>query len=269
MKKMKMYLSLSLLILLAVCCMASAASAEKKVSLHDDLPFVNGMTTISWDVNEASTTRYVVNYKVINNGTAVQSTMKAGRTYDNSVETAGIIPGKCYEITVSDIMGNVLDQKAYRMDDAETYTDGNLKNTSIKVYVKPSMMEYGKEPKQVSGLKVKDITKGLDELLKLSGTGTFYGVKYQMSLPRATKERSVFITLAFESPDGYLYVDKTTYVTVEKSSSNSWQNLSWKIAGENFFLNLYQENQSIPAGKYSTHLYWDGKWVNTSHFTVK
>ena len=152
MKKMKMYLGLSLLILLAVCSMASAAAAEKKVSLHDDLPFVNGMTTISWDVNEASTTRYVVTYKVINNGTAAQSALEAGRTYDNSVETAGIIPGKCYEITVSDIMGNVLDQKAYRMDDAETYTDGNLKNTSIKVYVKPSMMEYGKNPKQVSGL---------------------------------------------------------------------------------------------------------------------
>lgn len=253
--------ALAVLVLLA-CCMAAAASAEKAVTLDDFLPYEKGKTTIRWEVHESSTTRYVVTYKVIDNGTAVQSTLEAGRTFSNSVETAGIIPGKCYEIAVKDTLGNVLDQKAYRMDEAETFEDGKLKNTSIKIYVKPSMMESGKDPKNINTLKASEISQGFGL------TGNYYGVRYTMAMPQTVKERTVFVTLAFESPDGYVYVDKATEITFEKLNKGK-ETVYWKIAGTNFFTNLLQENGTAPSGKYLVHLYWDGKWINTSNFTVK
>ena len=256
---------LLILVLLAICYAAATAAAEataKRVSLHDYLPYEKGRTTIGWDINDSGSSRYVVTYKMIDNGTAKQSELEAGRTYGNSIETTGIIPGKCYEITVKDADGNILDQKAYRMDEAETFEDGKLKNTSVKIYVKPSMMESGKDPKQISGLKAADIEKSLSEV------GKYYGVRYQMSMPQLKEERTFFVTMALESPDGYVYADKATDITFSKVSKGK-ESIYWKIAGVEFFLKLYMTNGSIPSGKYTAHLFWDGKWVNSSTFVVK
>ena len=265
MKGRKIHPGLLILVLLAVFCTAASAAAEgttKKVSLYDYLPYEKGKTTIGWDINDSESSRYVVTYKVIDNGTAKQSELEAGRTYGNSIETTGIIPGKCYEITVKDANGDILDQKAYRMDEAETFEDGKLKNTSVKIYIKPSMMESGKDPKQISGLKAADMEKGFTE------GGKYYGVRYQMSMPQLREERTFFVTLALESPDGYVYVDKATNITFSKVR-NGKESIYWKIAGVEFFLKMYLMNGSIPGGKYTAHLFWDGKMVNTSTFWVK
>lgn len=251
MKKRILYYSLAALMLLVICCATAAAAGEKKVSLQDYLPYENGRTTISWDVNETTNARYVVTYKVIENGTAKQSELTAGKTYTHSVDTTGIIPGKCYEISVKDMEGNVLDQKAYRMDEAEAYEKNNL----VKINIRPSQIEKGKDPKKIGVLKAEDMNKGFSD-----GT-IYYGVRYQMSMARM-KGEGLFVTLAFESPDGYLYVDKARDIIFDKE-------MTWEDAGKEFFWQMYRENHNIPGGKYTTYLFWNGKFVNTSSFYVK
>ena len=249
------------LMILALLCLTAAAHAENEVSLHDYLPYKGGKTTIAWDIKDEGKTQYLVTYKVIDNGTAEQSVLEAGKTFGNSVETPGIIPGKCYEISVKDLMGNILDQKAYRMDEAETFQDGNLKNTSIKIYIKPSRMESGKDPKQISTLKAADMEKGF------SNKSVYYGLWYKMAMPQKIKARNVYVTLAFESPDGYVYVDKVTNLEVEKNKGR--EEFYWKIAGADFFWQMYRQNGRIPTGKYAVYLFWNGQLVNTSTFTIK
>ena len=232
------------------------------VELGSSLQFSGGKTTITWEAVGMEPGSYRVYVKPIRNGTADQKQIKVGETSSHSVQTTECLPGKSYEVTLTDGSNNILDQKEYRMDDPETFQDGKLKNTSIKITIKPRRMAAGGEPKDYNkSLKASEIRAGLYE------GSYYYGMKYQMRMPQLVKQRSFFVTLAFEAPDGYLYVEQATDITFERVN-NGYQTLWWNLAGAKFFLQLYQDTGDIQSGKYTVYLYWDGMWVNTSHFTV-
>ena len=89
-----------------------------------------------------------------------------------------------------------------------------------------------------------------------------------MRMPTLAKPRTFFVTVAFESPDGFIWVDKAEEITFDQVTGG-YQTIWWNIAGPNFFEKLYETTGNIPEGKYTTYLYWDGMWVNTSTFNVQ
>ncbi len=251
-------------LVLGLCCVS--ASAETSATLSPSIRYDTGVTTISWDVSGTDASTYRVFLQVINNGPAEQSLWNLGETSTHSMRTTECIPGKSYRVTLTDGSYSILDSRDYTLSEAPIFEDGKLKNTSVKISIEPRRMKSGgnaqKDAKKVNSLKASEI------MAALSDGSAYYGIRYQMRMPQLAKGRSFFVTLAFESPDGYLYVEQATDVSFDRVS-NGYQTLWWNIAGASFFDRLNHTAGEIPAGTYTVYLFWDGMWVNTSTFRVQ
>ena len=118
-----------------------------------------------------------------------------------------------------------------------------------------------KSTKKVKNLKVKDIEDGL------SDDSMAYGLKYTMKMPQLKKAREFFVTIAFESPEGFLSTVIADDLTFDRVN-HGYQTIWFYMIGDAFFSNLYKTTGKIEKGKYKIHLFWDGMWVNTSTFKV-
>ena len=149
--------------------------------------------------------------------------------------------------------------------DAEyRFEDGKLKASSVKITLKPAKMKIGgtmkKDLKEIKEFKASEI---IDAIKKGE---TYYGLKYIMKMPQLKKSRKFYVTLAYESPDGYLMVDKADSLTFDRVN-NGYQTLT-VFTGEAFFGYLYKLIEDIPKGTYKVHLFWDGMKVQTKTFKV-
>lgn len=264
-RRLKLYLFLGAVVLI-LGLLGLCAAAEASATLKNYLDYDGGTATISWDVSGGDSSSYIVLLEVINNGYAKQTRWNLGETKNHSLRTTECIPGKSYRVTLLDNVYSILDTKEYTLSDAAVFQDGKLKNTSVKVSIEPRKMKAGgnasKDAKKVKALKAAEIKAAIEN------ESEYYGIKFQMKMPQLAKPRSFFVTLAFESPDGYLYVEQATDVSFERVN-NGYQTLWWNLAGVNFFRYLHKETGDIPTGTYTTYLYWDGMWVNTSTFKVQ
>ena len=248
-----------------IVCIPAAASGETKVTLNKKVKYNAGKTTISWKVEGEEENSYLVTIQAVDNGTSPQTRFRLDTTTKHSVEVLDFIPGKKYEVIVRGQFFNILDMRTYTMPEAEEFVDGKLKASSVKISVEPVKMKTGgnpkKDTKKIKSLKASEIIEGYK-----SGK-TDYGVKYTMKMPQLAKTRKYFVTIAFESPDGYLYVDKAGEVTFDRVS-NGYQTVWLYITGNNFFYYLYKQIEDIPKGTYKIHLFWNGMKVQTQKFKV-
>ncbi len=258
-KRLAVLITLAVMIL---ACTASVAAADTRVSLHNDLTYDAGRLRIAWDVTGDEAGPYTVTVKVFNNGTASQILTEVGTTSGHFIETVDCIPGKSYEITVLDSKGNLLNRKKYKMEDPVTFEDGKLKDTSVKITITPRKTADGKNYTKIKSFKADEIMSAF------LGGSDYYGMKYEMDMPQLIKARSFFVTLAFEAPNGFLYVEQATDVTFDRVA-NGKQTLWWNMAGADFFYRLFINTFEIPTGEYKVYLFWDGQLVNLSTFKVE
>ena len=254
---MKKLFSVILVILLA-CGVASAALAG--ASLRKPV-YDAGRTTISWDVTGDDPGTFQVTVQAVDNGSAIQAIRDAGTTRSHSITTTECIPGKSYQFTLKDGKGSELDRQVFKMGDAAVFQNGKLKNTSVKISMEMRQTADGKKFKKIKSLNGQDIYNGF------LSKGPYYGIKYTMKMPQLAKQRSFFVTLAFEAPNGYLYVEQATDVTFDRVNKG-YQTLWWNLAGYEFFRDMLLNTFEIPAGEYKIYLFWDGMWMNTSSFRV-
>lgn len=254
---MKRLISVITVFLLA-CSIVCGASADAKLSRPS---FDTGRTTIRWDVTGTDPGSFQMTVQPVDNGGAKQAVRDAGTTNSHSIVTTECIPGKSYEITLKDGAGMVLDRQTFTMDEAATFEDGKLKHNSVKITMEFRKTTDGKKFQKVKKLNAQEIYSGFLE------QGPYYGIKYTMRMPQLAKERSFFVTLAFEAPNGYLFVEQATDVTFERVN-RGYQTLWWNLAGHRFFQDMLVNTFEIPSGEYKIHLFWDGMWVNTSTFSM-
>ena len=234
---------------------------ETAYKLANSLTYNKGITTVSWTYEGTEKAKYVVG-QVIDNGSAEQSIWIADDVSSTRATTGECIPGKRYHIEILDSMYSVLAEKDYDMPAPVKFEDGKLKDVSVKVKMELRSAPYGtwdyKKVNKFSAAKIQE---------DLKAETTWYGVKYQMQMPQLAKPRTFFVTLAFESPDGFLYVENCDDVTFDRVDGG-YQTIWWNLIGGNFFRALYRMNEKIPSGKYKAILFWDGMLVNESSFTV-
>lgn len=242
------------------------AAPAADATLKDSVSYDTGVTTISWDDAGSGASSYRVYLQVINNGTAENTQWFIGDTTDHFLQTTECLPGKSYSVVLTDQDRYILDKREYTLADVPVFQDGKLTNASVKVSMEFRKMAMGgtpaKDTKKLKALKASEIKSGLE------GQSTVHGVRYTMKMPQLAKPRSFFVTLAFESPDGYLYVEDAEDITFDRVA-NGYQTIYWYITGTGFFSDLYRSHGDIPTGTYTVYLYWDGMWVNTSTFNVQ
>ena len=252
----------AVLVTLVLLCSAASALADS-VTLADTIDYRDGYTTISWSGDAASS--YEVLVEAINNGPAVQTRFSGGTTSRNSIQVTNMIPGKSYTVYVCDSLGTILGQRDYTMPEPTVFVDGKLKNTSIKISLEPRRLKVGdpaKKAQKLSQFKASEIQKGTEE------SAYYYGVKYSMKMPQLGHERTFLLTLAFESPNGYLMVVSAESMTYEYVA-RGYQTIWYYILGTNYFPNMLRTTGGIESGKYKTYMFLDGMLVNENKFVVK
>jgi len=200
--------------------------------------------------------------QVIDHSSSEQALLNLGETKSHSIQTTNLAPGISYYIIIADDSFNILGSGTCTVPDVPTFEDGKLKDTSIKISVSNRQLN-------LSTRKYKDIKKlsGSEIAASFAANEYYYGVQYTMRMPQLAKPRAYFGTLVFESPDGFIWVDKAMDMTFDRVS-NGYQTLWWEIAGVEFFYQLNEAVGSIPAGTYTIRLYLDGMFVNTITFDV-
>ena len=251
----------SLAALILCVCLLPAASAETTVTLNDKVVYDCGHTTISWTVSGDEADIYYVFIIPIADGSAEQCIVRVAETHGHSCQTIEFLPGRSYWVAVTNGSYYILDEKEYTLPEAEPFADGKLTSSTIRITMEPRKALSNGNIREINSLKASDIIAGAQD------ESAYYGVRYQMRMPQLIKPRTFFVTLAFEAPNGYLYVERATDITFDQVV-DGYQTLWWNIAGADFFLNLYNDNGDVPAGTYTVYMYWDGMWVNTSTFNV-
>ena len=255
-----------ILALAAVFCFAAAASAAGTVTISDRVSYSTGITRFSWDVSGADADTYKVYAEVVGNGNSKQLLMYLGETSNHTFQTKHCVPGLTYQLTIRDGSNNILDQRNVTVPSADIFEDGKLKNTSIKITIEPRMLKAGdminKDTKKVKNLKAADIMAGIDD------NSASYGVKYTMKMPQLVKGRSFFVTIVFESPEGFVYVWYADDMEFERVN-RGYQTIWFYMAGSDFFSELYRVTGEVPIGKYNIYAFWDGMWVNKIDFNVR
>ena len=250
------------LILLLSAVLPVTAFAETKVTLAKKAKTKDGLTTITWSVSGTEPASYWVWAKCVSGD--AQSRFLLGTTVSHKISTGMLMPGKKYEITVSNITGTVSATKKYTIPKAEEFKDEKLKSTSIKVTMAPVKNSWGKytSPKSAGSLKAKTIKKGLKNKSEI------YSVKYQFKMPRLSKARDFLVSIFIEAPNGFLKCVFSRDVEFNRVN-NGYQTLWLEMLDGDFFEDLYEATKEIPEGKYKVTMYWDGMLVNSSSFSVK
>ena len=262
MKRMLGMVALMMVLILTVGCLsAGSAKAATTYTLGNQLSYDTGMTTISW-TRSGDSEQVKVYVRAIDNGSSDQTLWLVGTTANTFVTTDVCLPGYRYRVLLCDLDDYVLEEKDYDMPAPVTFSDGNLKNTSVKVQLETRSAPYGTRTynteKKLSAAKIER---------DMNDYTTWYGVKFLMQMPRLAKPRTFFVTLAFESPEGYIYVETAQDITFDRVNGG-YQTIWWELIGTGFFRDMLGKTGHIPAGRYKTILYWDGMLVNESTFAV-
>jgi len=267
MKNRTLFRLVSALLALVLLCAASAALADTVVTLDDDVDYDAGYTRISWKVEGDDLSKYKVYVEATDNGPSPQTKFLGGTAKNSKhyVKVTNMIPGKSYTVYVTDNDGNILAKRDYDMPEPEIFEDGKLKDTSIKISLEPRRLKKGdqaKNAKKIDGFSAKEITKAVEK------DNYLYGVKYSMKMPQLGHERTFLLTLAFESPNGYLMVVSAENMTYEYVA-RGYQTIWYYILGTNYFPAMLKTTGTIETGKYKTYMFLDGMLVNENKFTVK
>ena len=135
-------------------------------------------------------------------------------------------------------------------------SDTQVREAPLEHKAKLTVKLYGSE----TGRKfsAESVMQGIKE-------GYLPGLEYTTSfpeLPDLRTDKEYIVQILMKAPNGYAQTvlrDKVQY----KPDSD----LSFGIRGD-FFKNLYESNETIPAGTYSLEVYFDGIWVWKDTYTL-
>ncbi len=237
----------------------TATPAPKRVfELNSNIVSDKGHVTVTWTDSE-NRKPYTVCYRYEDSSVS-QPLYSIGKNVTAQSYTLDcLIPGKTYTITIIDA-DNQRASRSYTLPKPDEFEDGKLKASSIKVGIEgryKGVSDKYSQAKRVSVLKASDI---------VSNRGTYdYGFRYNISYPQLAHSRQYLTQIAVYAPNGYMESE----LVQEHEYGSQYAGYHWYILGTQTFDAVYKNTGTIPAGKWTVELYWDGMFVNRSTFTVK
>ena len=259
---MKKFLILTALLALLL---PFSAQAGTTVTLDSTVTTDGGQSVIRWTPGSSIPEGgYRVYISAQNPGGTAELFQFAGTTEGSSLSTGLLAPNRTYNVYVLNAGNQILGSAFYTMEDVPVFEDGRLKNTSVKITKELRRLDHSTD----TYTKLNSFSAEEMESSQTEGSEIYYCLKYQMRMPQLGKARSFYVQLVFESPNGYAFTEEATDLTFDRVR-DGYQSLWWDAAGANFFRNLYTQTGSIPSGRYTMTLYWDGCYVNTTTFDVR
>ena len=249
-------------VLLFSLVVPTVSTADVSPKLGDYIQFNNGYVTISWSGDPSF--EYDIYYQFLDPLEGEEQPQQYDGTGSfNTYSIGGMVPGHSYGVYLVDPATDfILDYKEYELPEAETFQDGKLKDTSVKVSIAPRKQTADGSVKSVSEITAKNIVRDL-------GNGSAqYGFKYTMKMPQLIKNRSFHVQTLITAPNGMTWSTNFGDVSFERVA-DGYQTLWSNFTGNAIFYYEYERFENVPAGKYQVELYWDGMFVNRSTLTVK
>ena len=213
-----------------------------------------GKTTITWEDSENRGPYTVtVQHQYKSGGTTkLAASQQFARTSSKSASNGTVmVPGEPYTITVTDNYGKTA-TISYQPS-RKTYPDFKITPSFDLKAITPKGTKSG-----LKSFSAKDIKANLSSY--------DYGGYLKLGYPQIKYQRVTNWTLAFITPNGDAYVDG--FFTDDIPSGNHYT--YWKHYSMNYlFRYLLNAYGSIPTGKYTWSLYFDGMRAGSTTFTVK
>lgn len=253
----------------SVCgnCGADAPAAELEVipvperifELSSAVLTDSGRVTVSWtDSENQAPYRVLARYQGSPDVIQPQY-IEAESTSECSWTMENLLPGRTYIIEVQDSAG-VSTSRMYTLPKATPFVDGMLKANGIRVGIEFRRKESSdptSEAKRVVTLKAAEIAANRGVL--------DYGFKYQIRMPPLAQSRSYFTQIAILAPNGYTDCEIFSDLDFSRESSGRY----WYMLGDWTFDMMLARNGSVPSGKWTVELYFNGMLVNQSFFNIR
>ena len=254
-------LCILLVTVLFVCVLPMAASADSGARLGSSIYTDKGYVTVTWS-GRSSDNYYLFTQCNDSVSGGKQPQELSGIGSFNSCELEGLLPGHSYQVYLVDSSFQVVDAKSYNIPYTGAFSDGKLKDTSVKVTIDLKKKTSGGSVSSISELKSSDIARDL------RNQSAYYGFKYTMQMPKLAKTRSFHMILAVKAPNGMISTTDFGDVSFD-SVSNGYQTLWANFTGNQIFSEEYDTFGTVPSGTYTVELYWDGMIVNRQTIRVR
>ena len=249
---------LALLLVLSVCPVI-ALGAE--ITIDDRVRFEDGNTTITW-TDDGDGGPYALGYECLDNSGMDQGFWASGNQEDSTTSSRSytfpdLVPGYAYTIY---LFGNEVSTTAnIQVPSASTFEDGLLKASSVKVSLGYRTYQEGNNsPQKADGFTASDMNKHMSD--------TYYGLYYELSLPRLSHARDYNVLVTITAPNGFVMsAHSEQYVF----STGVGFTHFLKFMGSSFFDFLMDRAGEIPVGTYTVNTYFNGMIANTQTFRVR
>lgn len=245
------------ILLLALPAMASSQAPDILAITPTD----DGHLNVSWtDTGASSYTVYWEQY-VDDFGTNAQQLAYRSTEAEVSRTNARItyVPGiPCY-VLVRDSNDNWA-YDLYKPGGAPGFQDGNWTSGIKKLQLKPRKQNSNGKYKNYSSFSAAELDSGSNS----------WGMYISYDCPSLADPRTFHEVVTFTNPDGYatVLVDKTE--EYGQSSRGSYYTYYYDFFSMTPYFSYQQALYgSVPTGKYTWTLYWNGMYVNSGTFNVK
>ncbi len=211
-----------------------------------------GVTTIKWEDN-ANLGPYTVIVQHMYASGGTWKTAKAVTFANTSGKSASssdvMVPGEPYSITVKDKNGKTATRQY--IPTKQTYPDFKI-STSMEL---KTLTPRGQ--KNQKSLSAADIKKNI-------GSYTYGGI-IKLSFPQVKYERRSNWTIAFLTPNGDTLISQVFEWYIPREY-RAWQ---WSHYSFNYLFNtMISRYGSVPTGRYTWALYFDGQQASSATFNV-
>jgi len=251
------------LFLLVVALLPVSALGDQSVTLNPKIKYGGTNVTVSWECgDEIPEGGYGVVVGAVRPDGTEGVLRIAGTTAENSLKTPYMVLGYTYIVFVCDLKGTVLGQQIYTLTEPHYETYRSYLSSENVIATVETLKEDPEDNFTQVSFKADEICKDLAE-----GKHS-YNTRYSFEVPISKFQMKIDVKIAYESPDGSVYVTYAENVNYPYRKNYS-KTITCHRSSYDFFDALYKQKGTIPSGEYKIKLFFGEYLITTSTFTIE